>query len=130
MENIFKRRAFLKSGIKSVSGVLGVSLLFAACNNNADSNKEDKNVSSADTTNKAEVKTAADSCDSSALTEQDIKNRKALGYVEQTPIPEKTCESCKLFIPPNDTKKCGTCSLFKGPIDLGGYCTYWADKSV
>lgn len=130
MENIYKRRAFIKSGIQSVSGILGVGLLFAACNNNTDSNKENKNVPPPDTTGKTDAKTVADPCDAAALTEQDLKNRKALGYVAQTPIPEKTCESCKLFVPPNDTKKCGTCSLFKGPIDVGGYCTYWADKSV
>ncbi|MBX3239447.1 MAG: high-potential iron-sulfur protein [Chitinophagaceae bacterium] len=71
-----------------------------------------------------------DPCDETALTQKDLDHRKALGYTEQTPIPEKTCENCKLYIPESDIKKCGTCTLFKGPVTIEGYCTYWADKNV
>lgn len=87
-----------------------------------------------DTVGTSEEKTGiatnqADPCDIQALTEKDRSNRKALGYVEQTPIPEKKCETCKLYVPANESKNCGTCALFKGPVTPEGYCTYWADPA-
>lgn len=74
--------------------------------------------------------TASDPCRLEDLTEQDLKQRNALGYTDETPIAEQTCENCKLYIPENNTKTCGTCTLFKGPVAIGGYCTYWADKNI
>lgn len=127
--NVYSRRKFIRKGFGYISMfAIGGSVL-AACNGGG--SKEEK--PSANTTEQkpsTESVASTDPCDKASLTEQDIKNRKALGYVEETPIPEKTCDNCKLFVPANDTIKCGTCSLFKGPIDTGGYCTYWADKSA
>lgn len=101
----------------------------AACNS-GDALKEQKPAINATEEPPAKVPASSNPCDIASLTEQDIKNRKALGYADHTPIPEKNCDGCKLYIPANDTKKCGTCALFKGPVEPEGYCTYWADKTI
>ncbi len=65
-----------------------------------------------------------------ALSANELKSRNALGYVDKTPMKEKRCDNCKLFIPAGDKKACATCPLFKGPVLPKGYCTYWAPKGV
>lgn len=127
--NVNSRRKFLKQGFRYISMVAVGGTVLAACNG-GDTPKEQKPDVSTSEKPPVQKAVSADPCDIASLTEQDIKNRKALGYVEHTPIPEKTCDGCKLFVPANDTVKCGTCSLFKGPIEIEGYCTYWADKSA
>lgn len=71
-----------------------------------------------------------DPCDVAALSAEDLKSRHALGYVDKTPMKEKRCDNCKLFVPAGEGKACGTCPLFKGPVLPKGYCTYWAPKGV
>jgi hypothetical protein len=56
----------------------------------------------------------------------DVEKRKSLGYTSLSPIPDKQCSNCQLFIPPKVGLACGGCLLFAGPISPEGYCTYWA----
>ena len=65
-------------------------------------------------------------CDLSKLSEADLAPRNALGYVDKTTIPEKTCENCNLL---TQNPGCAGCTLFKGPVDPGGYCNSWAAKA-
>ena len=51
-----------------------------------------------------------------------------MGYVKQSPIPEKQCGNCNLWLPPLAGKDCGACQLFKGPVYTAGHCTYWAPQ--
>ncbi|MGN6494759.1 MAG: high-potential iron-sulfur protein [Agriterribacter sp.] len=121
------RRVFVRGVMKFASSFTFVGV-FMSCGGGAKDEKEGASakVIDADT----EISSASNPCDVNALTEKDNSNRKALGYVDETPIAEKKCENCKLYVPSNDTKTCGTCPLFKGPVALGGYCTYWADAST
>ncbi|GLU53409.1 hypothetical protein Dfri01_28700 [Dyadobacter frigoris] len=66
--------------------------------------------------------------DLSGVDPVDIEKRKALGYVTLSPIPDKQCDSCKLWIPQKEGKDCGGCLLFAGPVLPEGHCTYWAPK--
>lgn len=127
--HVHNRRKFLRQGFSYFSLVAIGSTILAACNGAAAPKEQTPDVSSSEKT-PSQKPVSSDPCDVASFTEQDIKNRKALGYVEHTPIPDKTCGGCKLFVPANDIVKCGTCSLFKGPIEIEGYCTYWADKSI
>ena len=56
----------------------------------------------------------------------DVEKRKSLGYTSLSPIPDKQCNNCQLFIPPKEGAECGGCLLFAGPVSPEGYCTYWA----
>lgn len=56
----------------------------------------------------------------------DVEKRKSLGYTSLSPIPDKECSNCQLFIPQKEGAKCGGCLLFAGPVSPEGYCTYWA----
>lgn len=64
--------------------------------------------------------------DVSNLSSEEVEKRKSLGYVEQASSPDMRCDVCKLYFPPAEGAKCGTCSLFKGPVDVGASCTYFA----
>ncbi len=56
----------------------------------------------------------------------DAEKRKSLGYTSLSPIPDKQCNNCQLFIPQKEGAECGGCLLFAGPVSPEGYCTYWA----
>jgi hypothetical protein len=58
----------------------------------------------------------------------DVEKRKALGYVNLAPSPDKQCDACKLWIPVPEGKECGGCLLFAGPVSSEGNCTYWAPQ--
>lgn len=58
----------------------------------------------------------------------DVEKRKSLGYSSLSPIPDKQCDNCKLWIPVKEGKECGGCLLFTGPISPEGHCTYWAPQ--
>jgi hypothetical protein len=71
------------------------------------------------------------SCDDfSGVTENDKKTREKLGYVNESPIEDMTCNKCNLWLPPEGDKPCGGCMLFKGPVHATGYCTYWTAKQA
>ncbi|MBX3253199.1 MAG: hypothetical protein KF862_03570 [Chitinophagaceae bacterium] len=112
------RRLFLKRGIVFGLTFAGVGALIQGCGQSpagGDAQKENKAAS------------AADPCsDYTGLTEDDIKARQHLGYVEVSPVSDRQCSNCNLWLPPPAGNPCGKCQLFKGPVEPGGHCTYWA----
>ncbi len=64
--------------------------------------------------------------DVSGLTDAEAQLRTSLQYVDESPDAEKTCENCALFVAAESGESCGTCTLIKGPISAGGYCSSWA----
>lgn len=64
--------------------------------------------------------------DLSSLSAEEVDKRTKLGYVDHSPSPDMRCEICKLYLPPAEGAKCGGCSLFQGPVDIGASCTYFA----
>lgn len=66
--------------------------------------------------------------DLSALTPEEMQQRVALNYVDRTPIPEKQCQNCQLYIVPEGGGPCGGCQILKGPVHQEGYCTAWVAK--
>lgn len=115
MDPVNSRRKFLRLFFYSVPAGVFISTV-AACKNQ---NKQD------------EKKTGGDPCsDLSGLTENDLEARKSLGYQDKAPLHDKRCATCSLFLPAKDAKDCGKCTLFKGPINPGGTCTYWSAKNT
>jgi hypothetical protein len=114
---IYSRRNFFKKTIFPALALPAISLGLSACNKNADKPKEDKPAK------------AVDACeDFSQVTEADLKARQKMGYVKQSPIAESKCKNCQLFLPLKDSPACGKCQLFKGPVLVEAYCTYWAPQ--
>jgi hypothetical protein len=84
---------------------------------------------SCETKEKKKAATSAKPClDYSDLSEEDIKKRKSLGFVEKAPAESKHCANCNLYLPAQQGEECGRCQLFKGPVPPEAYCTYWAPQ--
>jgi len=116
------RKKFLKQcGSFMASLVAGVFM--TACGSDASKQPEEK-----DNTKKPEIEeyNPTDCNDLSNLSEAELDKRKKLGYVKEAPGPDSRCEVCKLYLPPSADRHCGNCSLFKGPVDTGASCTYFA----
>jgi hypothetical protein len=72
---------------------------------------------------------AADPCeDLTGLADSDKQMRTTLGYVKETPDPDKRCDNCQLYVVPAEGSSCGGCTLFKGPVHPAGYCNSWVAK--
>jgi hypothetical protein len=75
-------------------------------------------------------KPAALSCtDTSTLSTTDAQVRTALGYVDTSVEPGKSCTGCQQFNAPPAPGSCGTCKVVKGPINPGGYCKSFVAKT-
>lgn len=64
------------------------------------------------------------------LTESELEMRETLGYVDESPQPDKLCTNCQFLEEsyegaPADTP-CVGCQLFAGPVAPEGYCISWA----
>ena len=59
------------------------------------------------------------------IPEAELLLRTQLAYVDKTPLQESHCGNCNLYIPSKNLP-CGGCTLFAGPVETQGYCTYWA----
>ncbi|MCE6992493.1 hypothetical protein [Dyadobacter sp. CY323] len=81
-------------------------------------------------TSKTNAKPAANNpCDDlTGVDPVDVEKRKSLGYVNLSPVPDKQCDACKLWVPAAEGKECGGCLLFAGPVAPEGNCTYWAPQ--
>lgn len=55
----------------------------------------------------------------------EIKRRRSVHYVSQTPFPEKTCKNCEFFLNQQPNNGCGECQLFAGTVVPGGFCDTW-----
>lgn len=116
------RKEFLKQcGAFTASLVAGI--VMAACGGDASKQTEEK-----DSTKKPATAepNPTDCNDLSAFSQAELDKRKSLGYVKEAPSPDTRCEVCKLYLPPAADRHCGNCSLFKGPVDTGASCTYFA----
>jgi hypothetical protein len=68
--------------------------------------------------------------DLSGLSKDDIDMRSGLEYVSVSPDKNKTCLNCEYYHASKNGKICGTCDLFKGPVDPNGYCSQWYIKAA
>lgn len=114
-----KRREFLQQCFQIGLGITAGGVLITSC---APSKKN--------ATKSKETKAAvAGPCDDlTGVDPVDVDKRKALGYTNLSPIQEKQCNNCKLWIPEKEGKECGGCMLFAGPVSPEGHCTYWAPQ--
>ena len=113
------RRAFIQSILKLGAGILMIPLVAQSCKSEGGSSSgtSDDNENALDVT---------DCGDLSKTSEAEIKKREGFGYVEESPMPDKNCRNCQLYLPPKEGNPCGGCALFKGPVFEEAYCTYWA----
>jgi len=127
-ENAISRRSFLQrmSLLGAVS--IGTGSMLSACgggSENADADGGDMDGGETDAAASADF-----SCtDTSGLTEQELATRENLGYVDESPDPEKLCSNCQFYQPAGEGE-CGGCTLIKGPIHPDGYCNSWVAKQA
>jgi len=118
MNEASPRRLFLKKCMSATMMLTGGILLLNGCSDPGKEPAKDK-----------PQEETIDACDNySGLTENDLKARASMGYTKQSPIPEKQCSNCNLWLPPAGNAICGNCQLFKGPVYAVGHCTYWAPQ--
>ena len=114
------RRDFITKTIASGAAVIIGGQLLSGCQSGKDSDGasgDNAEVNSLDVS----------SCDDlSKVPEAEIKKREGFAYVEESPMPDKHCKNCQLYLPPKEGQSCGGCALFQGPVFEEGYCTYWA----
>lgn len=67
--------------------------------------------------------------DTAGLSEQQIKVRESLNYVDETPKPEQLCSNCQLYKEPEKPGTCGGCQTVPGPIHPDGWCSAWVKKA-
>lgn len=119
MKHEEKRRQFLQKCLSYGIAITGGSVLLTSCAKKPVATK----------TPAPTVAKKAPSCeDMTGVDPAELEKRKALGYVNESPLPDKQCDNCKLWVPAKEGKDCGGCLLFAGPVSPGAHCTYWADK--
>lgn len=126
MEN--DRRIFLKRMVSAcvVLGGSGLALLGCGGSGKGESSSAatDTDAAAADAGNRF-----GGNCDDfSKLTDADWEVRERLGYEEVSPTADTECHTCNLWLPPRPDETCGGCTLFTGPIEPKGTCTYWAPR--
>lgn len=117
MSETNSRRLFLQQCFTSALQWTLVPAMISSCQVKEEKPKENKAATSSDPCN-----------DYSGLSEAEIKKRTSLGYVKKSPVANKHCDNCNLWLPPAGEEKCGICQLFKGPVPAEAYCTYWAPR--
>ncbi|MCA9562736.1 MAG: high-potential iron-sulfur protein [Myxococcales bacterium] len=107
-EQYLSRRAFFSRAAKLGAAAIAVSALpLAACN-------------------KGGGEEGAASCDD-GLSPASRQARTAIGYVNDSTDPAKTCSSCALFQAPAEGAACGACTLPNiGSVNPAGTCNSWA----
>lgn len=126
MPNEISRKDFFKRlGLLGISAV-SVSTFLEACGGNNKQSQTNRQVQT-----ETQPKAPPDPCTNvSGLTETELKTRKNLQYVGQSPFTGKYCGNCNFFIEAKGGKgPCGTCQVVKGPINPMGHCTAWVAKS-
>jgi len=119
------RKEFLQKLAVLGFAVVGAGVTLASCGGG----KEEAQVAATPT--KKAKPAAADPCaDTTGLTDAELNMRQTLQYVTKTPEPEKLCDNCKFWTPPEAGTECGGCQLIKGPINAKGYCTSWFTKEA
>lgn len=68
-------------------------------------------------------------CDgTSGLSLADKQTRTVNKYVDVSPMKDKNCLNCALYVPAPAGVECGGCTVVKGTISPLGYCIVWAPK--
>ena len=124
---VYSRRAFIGRTV-TLGALVGLPGLLTACGG-----EDDAEVPGAETIDESPDASAASpddilasECEGyDALTEQDLQTRETLGYVDNTPDPEKLCTNCQFYNQPEAGASCGGCQLFQGPVAPDGYCNSW-----
>lgn len=123
------RRDFCTGIFGSGALLLGTTAALTSCGGGNENSEKTADQPATET--EPALAESADPCtDFSNVDPAELEKRKALGYVEKSPIPDNLCENCKLFVPGKEGTGCGGCQLFKGPVLLDAYCTYWADPAI
>lgn len=112
------RRVFLRRCVTGIT-FMATGVLLKSCSNQESKNQEPVT---------GNTSSPAPCSDYTGLTETDVKARQSMGYVQQSPLSDRQCNNCNLWLPPPSGKPCGKCQLFKGPVEPGGHCTYWAPQ--
>jgi len=108
---VCSRREFIIQSLHSGALLLGIGWTVGACSSRESAQESRKPI---------------DPCnDFSGIDGMELEKRKTFAYVLQSTDPLKQCKGCKLFLPVKPGEKCGGCTLFKGPVDPNGSCTYW-----
>ena len=126
------RKEFLRQFGMLAAAVFGSSIV-AACGGEKEEARQTGGRPTGGTrsTPQTAQKPAADPCaDLSGISETDLKMRETLSYVSVSTEPDKNCENCKFWQPPAAGEPCGGCTLVKGPIHAGGYCTSWFERDA
>jgi hypothetical protein len=129
MRNEMSRKDFLRVLFLGLAAGAGGSLL-ASCGKKEEAAETSPPASKPQTAAKP---AAEDQCmDVSGLTEAELTMRnETLHYVETSPEPDKRCDNCKFWVPPEtEGAACGTCTLVKGPINPKGHCTSWFTRET
>ncbi|MEZ4647687.1 MAG: high-potential iron-sulfur protein [Candidatus Eisenbacteria bacterium] len=125
-----ERRAFLDilARHSALGGIalLATSLLGCGGSDRAESDAEGR-TGSEDAERGEAGASAGDPCgDLSALSDDELSDRRTVEYVPVTPDAEKRCDNCQLWIAPENGAPCGGCDILAGPIHPRGYCTAWS----
>ena len=119
-EQFDRKRFLLRCGILAASGLM----LMAGCSDRRSEGPEGEEKSTDTVANNP-----SDCNDLRGVSQLELEKRIKLGYVKEASSPDVRCEVCKLYLPADSDKKCGGCSLFKGPVATGASCTYFAPLS-
>lgn len=117
MHKGYSRRRFIQKKFSFIAGFLGMGFILNGCDQKKSTPKENKSGAAVDPCN-----------DFSEASKKDLRTREKLGYVNESPIADMTCDKCNLWLPPAANNQCGGCMLFKGPVFPSGYCTYWTAR--
>jgi len=122
MESRCSRRVLLSTSAKGAAALLIASpltaILLGSCT------KSRKNDADAKKTNNADPSSTP--CpDQDKLTAQETSIRDGLKYVDQSPLPARRCDNCKLYVNAVKGALCGGCKVVPGPIHPQGHCTAW-----
>ena len=118
------RKEFLQSLLVLGFATAGAGTVLSSCGGGTE---ETAQTSGGSGTKSATKPVAAAPCtDVSGLTEAELTMRNTtLKYVTQSTDPNKRCDNCKFWTPPEAGQTCGGCQLIKGPIHPKGNCSSW-----
>jgi hypothetical protein len=73
-------------------------------------------------------KMPASCMDAPGLTPDEAQIRANMAYSDWSPTPDKRCESCRQYKPPQQDGACGGCAVMKGPVHPNGTCKVYGAR--
>jgi hypothetical protein len=129
-EQKLNRREFFERAAMLGAVAAGAGSFLAACQKQGGNGAEAEGGAGAQKAEGGGAKGGELSCtDTAGLSEQQIKVRESLNYVDKSPKPEQLCENCQLYKEAPSAGECGGCQTVPGPIHPKGWCTAWVKKS-